>query len=468
MTWGRMKVRNACPFSVTFYALAGPTLELAPGETKTAHACLIWFATRVKGPSGEISNDDLKSYSINYYNKLEEEGIDPGDIPGVDDGSDGATIASFLKWCLPQLWDGLISIFKVKNTRDGNDVFIGSKKDEVYGNSDLVVFASLDPGCVPKPELGKVWYLHLENDHGQDTEPTYVKPDLVKYADTMFVRICNSAGYLSSTWDKSGVELVDNSEPYNPLEYPSYWTIRPESNNETNKIKILNAYAQKWLTDFSSDGNIVGLYPVGYDFEDQHWDITEINKNPEVVTIKNSFTRLNIFANKNVGIGVYDPDYPDQHFTIQTFTTDLSNAPDGVTFRIMHAQTGKYITISDSGYASLQYTDAGNQLFYIKNLDGDMKICSVEYDSYLTFYWSDSRYYLATCPMHATLYEHNPDQVWEFDIDAEFAGVYIKNKQGVNKGMSNLYYNNDNGFGLYFGDCPDQLWVFQLETTDPS
>ena len=41
MTWGTMKVRNACPFPVTFYALAGPSIELPAHSTRSAKACLI-------------------------------------------------------------------------------------------------------------------------------------------------------------------------------------------------------------------------------------------------------------------------------------------------------------------------------------------------------------------------------------------------------------------------------------------
>jgi hypothetical protein len=67
-----------------------------------------------------------------------------------------------------------------------------------------------------------------------------------------------------------------------------------------------------------------------------------------------------------------------------------------------------------------------------------------------------------------TVYDHNPDQVWEFATAPKFSGVYIKNKQGISKGKANLYYNESNKFGLYSGNYPDQLWVFQLETTDPT
>src|SRR5699024_10379561 len=131
-----------------------------------------------------------------------------------------------------------------------------------------------------------------------------------------------------------------------------------------------------------------------------------------------------LFANDEVGVGVYNPDHLDQHFTIQTFTTDVNQIPEGVTFRIMHAESGKYITISDRGDAYINDTDYNNQLFYIKNLDGDIKICTVRYHSYLTFYWNDK---LGTCQM-GTVYDHNPDQVWEFATAPKFSGVYIQNK----------------------------------------
>lgn len=466
MTWGRMKVRNACPFPVTFYALAGPTLELAANDTQTAHACLIWFSTRVKGPGDAINLSDWEQFSGQYIQQLEGDGIDPSDW---EDGGSGAAAGSILGWAVSQL----SGIFKVKNTQPDVDAYFGAKKEGVYGSSNLVVYATLDP-IYKLDQSHKIWYLHLEHDTGQVTppynsDPMYIKPNLSAYADTMFVRACNASGYLAATRDKEGVEVLDHSEPYNPLEYPSYWSIQPEHGNDTREIKILNVYAQKWLTDYSTANNKVGLYPVGYaDYEDQHWDITEIGKNPEVVTIRNSATGLNLFINSSGGIGVYNPDYADQHFTIQTFTVHTENIPDGVTFRIMHAQTGKYITITEAGTARLDDTDANNQLFYIKNLDGDLKICNVAYNSYLTFYWTENSSGLGTCSMSYNAYEHSPDQVWEFSTDPELAGVYIKNKLGIQKGMPNLYYDTGGVFGLYSGNFQDQLWVFQLETTDPS
>src|SRR5699024_4786731 len=160
----------------------------------------------------------------------------------------------------------------------------------------------------------KIWYLHLEHDSGQitppeDSEPLYTVPDLSAYAHTMFVRACNQYGYLSVSRDKDSVEIIKHSEPYNPLEYPSYWAISPENaGDDMNRVKILNVFSNKWLTDYASQGNKVGLYPVGYaDYEDQYWNITEIRKNPEMVTLNNSYTKFNLFANDEVGVGVYNP-----------------------------------------------------------------------------------------------------------------------------------------------------------------
>lgn len=461
MSWGKIKIRNASPFPVTFYALGGPTVELGPDETKTTRACLIWFSTRVKGPGDAINLSYFEQFADEYRNILVASGVNPQDW---EEGAGGVAAGSILGFVASEL----SALFKVKNTNPSDDVYFGAKKEGVYGSSDLVVYATLDP-IYKLNQLHKIWYLHIECDNGQVTPPydsdlIYTKPDLSAYADTMFIRACNSSGYLSATQDQIGVELVKHSLPYNPLEYPSYWTIHPEDGDDTKKIKILNIYSQKWLTDFSSQGNTVGLYPIGdTDYEDQHWNITEICKNPEIVTINNSYTGGNLYADNNVGIGIFAPDYPNQHFTIQTFTIDINNIPEGITFRIMHAQTGKYITLTESGDAFIYDTYNDNQIFYLKNINGDIKICSVAYNAYLTFYWTDSEYKLSTCSMEYTAYEYCSDQVWEFSIDPEFAGIYIKNKQGENKGRPNLYYNKDNGFGLYFGYFADQLWVLQLE-----
>ncbi|MEH4266376.1 hypothetical protein [Klebsiella aerogenes] len=467
MTWGRMKVRNACPFPVTFYALAGPTLELGPGETKTAHACLIWFSTRVKGPSTPISNDGLKRYSQNYYNTLLAEGINPASIPGVQDGGEGAALGSFLRWFVPEVWNGLTSIFKVKNTQPGNDLYIGAKKEAVYGNADLVVYASLDPGCRPRPEIGKCWYLHLDNDHGQvtppeDSEPMYIKPDLKEYKDTIFMRAFNDSGYLSVNRETGVVENIPQSEPFNPFEYPSYWTISPEMGEE-RKVKILNTYSQKWLVDFSSSDNLVGMLSTNYtDYADQHWILSEKNNSPETVTIANFYTGLNLYSN-HTGVGVYAADYPDQHFRIQTLHVDLSSVPSGVKFRIMHVKSGMYITFDGVGNPyRLSEKQFDTQFFTKKVTKGGSDTALYQPDIGLFLGVMSDYYSGGVFPVPG-----DDGILWISDIDVDDAGFSLRNVY-----LSEAPYfpapfmTGDSKKGSIYCDftvTDSSLWVAQLE-----
>ncbi|WP_188575830.1 hypothetical protein P7L64_21405 [Tistrella bauzanensis] len=192
MSWGTIKVRNACPFSVTFYALAGPVIELPPNTTRSAKACLIWFSTRVKGGGDTINQTIFERLAEDYREELAEFGTD---ADSWEDGGTGAALGSALGMAV----GSLSAVFKVKNTNDDGTLYFGAKKEGVYGNSDLVVYGTLDPACrLPQDPQRKWWWLHLESDHGQqtppeDTEPFYVKPDLSKYEDMMFFRIRNVA-----------------------------------------------------------------------------------------------------------------------------------------------------------------------------------------------------------------------------------------------------------------------------------
>jgi hypothetical protein len=465
MAQGTLKVRNACPFPVTFYALAGPSLELAAGEIKSADACLIWFSTRVKGPGGEISPEHIKDYSLNYRAKLESVLIKPTEIPGVSDGEEGSKLGSFLTWFVPEVWDGLSNIFKVKNTQQGDGVFIGAKKEAVYGSSNLIVYATLESGSKPRPDFGKVWYLHLEEDTGQsttpeDSEPLYTLPDLSSYMDTMIFRVRNDAGYITANRNSGRIEQIPNSEPFNPFEYPSYWTIVPDhSTGNEKKSKILNIFHQQWLTDLSSQNNVVGLYPTNAtNYDDQHWIVNEVSVNPEVVTLKNYATNAYLYGNSDTGVGIYAPGYPDQEFTVQTFIFNPAKVPEGARFRIMHVQTGQYLTIADSGDAYMAELYDNTQLFYLVDRDDQKKICNYHYNSWLTYYWNNKQ---GTCPMDAGQYIDQLDQLWLLEPAPEDSGMLLRNAFGAANGRPDLFYNDAVGFGLYSpeADFTDQTWV---------
>jgi hypothetical protein len=473
MTWGTLKGRNACPFSVTFYALAGPSIELPANSTRSAKACLIWFSTRVKGGGETMNIGTFEGLRDDYINQLSDLGYSSADW---EEGGSGAAAGSILGVAVSVL-DG---IFKVKNTRDGSSNYFGAKKEAVYGNSDLVVYATLDKACRLDPSMDKIWYLHLEKDHGQvsdqpNVDPAYSVPDLSQYADAFFFRVRNIAHntFLYAKDDNSNVGVRAADIPFNPLTMREYWSVNPlDAGDATHNVKILNPATNRWLTAFTSEDNRIGLYPVGYtDYPDQHWNLTEVSQAPETVKI----TKLGSNGNLTGADSDHTFLYPnidsadDQKWRIETFTTDVGNLPKDRSFRIMHAKTGLFFyamedkkikMVTDLGALDNFFDHFGVHAAYftlVESSPGVYKVKSTKYNSYLTFYENDK--YLGLYPEG---YGDYPDQHWNIVTESHHAGFYMRNQASAFGGSNYLFYDGSK-IGVYNGTYPDQLWVAVLD-----
>lgn len=475
-----MKVRNACPFPVTFYALAGPTLELPASTTQTAKACLIWFSTRVKGGGDVFNLDDWERYKEEYLKEYEKHAGQVGDQSG---SGTGEVAGSILGYSL----DSLVEVFAVKNTRKGDDTYFGAKKEGVYGSSDLVVYATLDVACQQDPDMGKIWYLHLETDKGQQSDtqnadPSYTRPDLSAYGDRFFFTLqnCSTGTYLYSETDDYTVGVqparAPGAIPFNPRTMREYWSVSPvDAGDITHNVKILNTATNKWLTCFSSAGNKVGLVSFNYtDYRDQHWSLSEVGQAPETIRMKNAEIGQNLVGAPDGHTFMYNPIdsyWNDQSWLVKTYTSDIHNIPSDKFFRIMHAQTGLYMGYRDApgdGYEVVMLNHSGNPVDGGKSAtflhvnpqrvsDGVYKLICIASGYYLTFYGDDRR-----LNFYPSQYADYPDQHWRIEIESHHAGFYLKNQGPAFAGSENLYYKSNN-FGLFGGGYDDQLWVAVLE-----
>lgn len=469
MAWGTMRVRNACPFPVTFYALAGPVIEIPANSTRSAKACLIWFSTRCKGGGTVINKGYFEQLQQDYQNQLADLGYDAADYEG---GGTGAAAGSILGLAA----GALERVFMVKNTRDGHSLYFGAKKEGVYGNADLVIYAELDKACQLDPKLDRLWLLRLEYDHGQQTQPVnsdpaYSVPDLSHYAETVFFRARNVARgtYLSAKDNSEDVGVRGFDVPFNPLTMREYWAVHPmEHAGDGTIAKILNTATNKWLTCFSSDGNRIGLLSQGMpDYQDQHWWLVERSTDPEIVKLGNAYVSGNIVAAAEDRTFLY-PDLAtakDQEWYVETCTVDIHKVPPGRPFRLMQASTGQFIAGDGSGNAvlvsgvgmfeaAMESIHARDAHFVLEpHGSDDFRIKSIQYQKYLTFYENDNC--LGLYPQNAGDYR---DQHWKFRVESHQAGFYMLN-QSTKAGGSNHLFHNGQRFGLYGGDYPDQLWV---------
>jgi hypothetical protein len=462
MATGHIRVRNACSFPVTFYALAGPSLNLAPNEKKTARACLIWFSTRVKGPGKAYNIEFFEQFRKDYVDQINDLDIDASDY---EEGGSGAFAGCFLGWTVGELQH----IFKVKNTQYNKETYFGDKKEGVYGGgSDLVVYATLDPVCKLSSALKLVWYLHLEYDHGQksDTVP-YRAPDLSKYDSVMFFRLRNvSLGIYLDVNGQENVTTTSNSSPYDPLRHSQYWTISPVESGGTD-LHILNIVHNKLLSVYQTPFDYryrwhfkTGLTSIDVDDSlNLRWKVHRNSKDPFSILLENQFKGAHL--NINNGELRCDPyiDSANVSWNVEVFVDDISRIPDRVYFRIMHCATGKYITMDKALYFSLedfvarQDTEKKYQTFYLRKHGGnDVKFCTGE-GHYIVFDQATNA--LRAQPDNSS---DNPNQHWATTIPNDHCGFFLRNKSSLEE---HLYYKDDH-YGLYGGSYSDQRWIIQL------
>jgi len=362
-----MTVRNTCPFKVTFYALGGPVFcEIEPGETVRSEACAIWFSTRVQGPGTIFYSEEWESLKQNYKDNANEFS---GEAIEWEDGGSGALAGSILG----VLTMNLCEVFKLHNTKQsiGNgtskyNIYYADKMEGVYGNSNLLIYATLDPACSLTPaNPEKIWNLHLVRDNGQESPgvvvnaqedliPVYVEPDLTSYESSMFFRLRNKTlvKRMYAADNLANIHLREIDVPFDPINFAEYWAILPAQSGQQD-LKIVNIKSNKWLTQFSSelDDNWIGLYSAGCNDElDQHWRVEITGKESYdshyMMTLNNLKTEHFLCSDgDNVygAVTVYGSSF-NEVWIVETMCVNLENIPDGIWFRIMQASTGKYLT----------------------------------------------------------------------------------------------------------------------------
>lgn len=464
MAVGTIRVRNACPFPVTFYAIAGPSIELGAYQTKSADACLIWFSTRVKGPGNAINKGIFEAHRQEYESLLY--GLGSSSLDWKEGGT-GAAAGSLLGIAVG--W--LEQIFKVQNTASDKILYFGDKEEGVYGNSNLVVYATLDPanklndGSIPN----KWWILHLEKDRGQmtgrtDSPPVHQAMDRSRFDDTLFFRAKNQAlgRYLAADPGGNGAGLQADGGPFAPLEQPTYWTLIPKD-TDTHDIKILNVKTQELLAVPSTQTNQVVLDSLGEPgIRTQHWDVQVISTNPKTVLLENVAAQGYLSGTSANGLAVHPPAASDPHlrWLIETFTTQAESIDTNHAVRLMHSQTGKYITLAPrSGeQASLETTADANQWFVLERAsNGDYRLKNVKYKTYLAFL-TNERFLTGIEPDQTDAQA----QSWSVRLISKTTGFQLHNTW-PGFGESNHLSFVNGVFGLSGGNSPEQLWVLQLE-----
>ncbi|MGF7175582.1 hypothetical protein [Azospirillum doebereinerae] len=448
-------------------------MEIPRFSSRTAKACKVWFSTRAKGGGVVINLKDWEQYKEEYLKEYEKHAGQIGDQSGTGTGTAAGSILGYGL-------DSLVEVFSVKNTINGDDTYFGAKKEAVYGSSNLVVYAKLDPACKKDHELGKIWMLHLEKDNGQESDdanadPDYTVPDLSNYSSQIFFRAFNAAkgSYLYAQDDNKTVSVRRRPKylsdilpvPFNPKEMRDYWTLHPQdAGDNIHRVKILNTSTNKWLTCFSTANNKVGLYSVDEpDYEDQHWDLDDLGSNGSYVQLKNTKVGQNLVGTEEDRVFMYNPirdGNGDQTWIVETLTANISNVPKSTDIYLMHAATGLIIggDNNDNIILRSEWSEGAAYNFTLERISGDIyKLRSTSYNgssSVLTYYQDGD--YLGLYPGNATDY---PDQHWEIVMQKNHAGFYLRN-QAPKRGSSNYLYYKDGGFGLYNGPYDnDQLWV---------
>jgi hypothetical protein len=486
-----MTVRNTCPFKVTFYALGGPVFcEIEPGETVRSEACAIWFSTRVQGPGTIFYSDEWESLKQSYINMAHNSQVEDG------------MVGSVLGWKAMELGE----VFKLHNTKNPNsygrpNIYFAAKMEGVYGNSNLLIYATLDPACKLTPDNPeKIWLLHLVRDYGQESPgvvaiddedliPVYVEPDLTSYESSMFFRLMNKRWnkriYASDDPGKLYMRNVDVA--FDPIHFAEYWAILPAESAQTD-LKIVNVKTNSWLTQFSSDPNKwIGLYSTGFrDEKDQHWKVAVTNEgndnDPTTVKLTNLKTSHNLVSNDgNVLAGSTSSNNSD--WIVETMCVNLENISDGRKFRIMEASTGKYLTAHDTKkYIQFESIRNDKQFFWLQRMpteehpDGFLLVNgyvtpdSPEYDyrppQYggnngapyrLSFNEYNNGQLLLNSTGSGSTTQYYPYDVWVFTVAGTRSGLRL-----IHPASGGILTHRNGNFTIEKDECKEQLFVIQL------
>ncbi len=286
----------------------------------------------------------------------------------------------------------------------------------------------------------------------------YQIPNLDAYRDTLFVRFKNhaSGAYLCASPDGNTARVLHGDVPYNPLQYSTYWT--RASDGGGSAVKLWNAKTRKWLMRPSSDDSarLVAQYTGD---ANQRWTQPSLLGLAETVWLSSQGERSNLVGKSDGSTFFYLPlqEAADQQWTVETFTVDVDRVPDGKSFRIMHCQTGQYITLGqgNADHATLRPTLGTDQLFTLERWNGAYRFYNAAANVYLTYFqnWKFLGGYSNTGMV---------DQSWEVPLLDHRAGFQLRSRAPTVGGSNHLYYK-DNDFGVFSGDYGDQLWVLQLE-----
>ncbi|EGG13527.1 hypothetical protein DFA_11288 [Cavenderia fasciculata] len=473
MAVGHMTVRNATSFPVTFFALAGPCFKLGPGETQTQKACLIWFSTRVQGPGAITNTTTFSKYRDDYIAQLDDLGFGSSDW---DEGGSGAAAGSFLGLAV----DGLEWVFKtpntVEHTQQGDILYFGGKKEGVYGTSNLVILADMDPAHKLDATHTPWWHLKIEKDQGQNqSKPTdpgyvYVTPNLDKYKDYNFFRLYNVNYHnFMATSNSSGVcplTTVDAvTQPFDPLTTGEYFAFQPDSSSPYN-IRIISTRnnGNQQQTRYLQSANGLAVSPnqdIDNNNHQQIYTVEFIDQAP-VTKVKISQGGYLLAGSKT---GQHPFMYPrietaiDQQWYALTYTVDIHKIPTDHKFKLVHCKTGNLFNAfsnSISMSADNVLSTANSVHFYVKATAWSPE-CFVIY--FLDEH-NNEKYLSRTQDGHMITNSQNGEaSVFSFKITDHQAGFHL-----VNGSYPGNFFWNGKNFGFYDdgNDYSDQLWICQF------
>ncbi|EGG20898.1 hypothetical protein DFA_00764 [Cavenderia fasciculata] len=474
MAVGKMTVRNGCPFSVVFYCLAGPKFELGPYETKTESACLIWFSTRVAGP-GTISNtNNFQKDSTDYANHLKKS-YNPVEL--------GKAAKSFV--FLEK--DAFEWVFKIPNTTvptaRGNEWFFGAKKEGVYGTSDLVILADMDIAHSLDPNYPPWVHLRIEKDEGQGklptdfmTKPSYIEPNLDKYADVFFCKLLNvqHKNYLSAkNYGQNDLTMsASHIQPYDPFNFHEYFAVQPHHSGQSYEIKIFSTVNGNsgQISRYVKTSGGIGVTGES-ESSDQVFTVALLHDNPPTVRLSQGGYQL-VGSDNNKAPFLYPKidTALDQQWNVETYTVDMHKIPTNRRIRIMHAKTGMFLSALNEKMTLVEGTVNNDQMwFYIEPAKAANNYDIVP-NQFIISYYQGYKYYLGAnrdkqfVPGGYYAFANK----WEFQIGGNHSGFLIKSLvddwSTLSQGYNNLFYKNGE-FAFWCGDFDDQdIFVLHITT----
>jgi hypothetical protein len=127
---GNVCFKNQCSFNVTGWLIAGPEVELAPGENKTVDTQAIWYSGRAKGPGDKVDGNFMKIWKEELYKDVREVAVTEEEMK--EQGT---------KVIIRQIVASMYDVFNmvptsVVDTDNDRYIYIGCNMDGIYGGGN--------------------------------------------------------------------------------------------------------------------------------------------------------------------------------------------------------------------------------------------------------------------------------------------------------------------------------------------